>query len=284
MHMLIGSATPVTIRAVEGVAATSLVTAASRAQESSRPDALFVDPWADLLAGPEGREFLERHEDVLTAPTPIFVVRHRFFDDFLVGAAARGLRQLVLVAAGLDTRAYRLAWPPGTSLYELDHPQVLAYKQESLDRAGAAPACTRMPVPADLKEDWPALLRAAGFRPEEPCAWLAEGLLYYLPEAAVRTLLAAMASLSAPGSVLGTDTMSAAMLASEERRAWVQLYAESGAPFVFGTDDPEVFVSSCGWKPVVRSGRDLGSDYGRPFPEPPPPGPPPSTIITATVA
>jgi methyltransferase (TIGR00027 family) len=261
-----------------------LLTAASRARESARPDALFVDPWADLLAGAAGMEFLQKHEDVLTAAPPIFVVRHRFFDDFLVGAAGRGVQQLVLVAAGLDTRAYRLAWPAGTCLYELDQPEVLAYKQEILDRAGAAPECTRVPVPADLREDWPPTLRAAGFRHEEPTAWLAEGLLFYLPEAAVRTLVATMATLSAPGSVLGTDTMSATMLASEERRAWAQLYADAGAPFVFGTDDPEGFVSSCGWNPVVHLGRDLGSGYGRPFPEPAPPGPPPGAIITATLA
>jgi methyltransferase (TIGR00027 family) len=261
-----------------------LVTAASRALESARPDALFVDPWADLLAGAAGREFLQRHEDVLTATTPIFVVRHRFFDDFLVDAAASGLQQLVLVAAGLDTRAYRLAWPAGTCLYELDQPQVLAYKQEILDRAGATPACTRVPVPANLREDWPTILRAAGFRHDEPTAWLAEGLLFYLPEAAVRTLLGTMASLCAHGSVLGTDTMSATMLASEERRAWVQLYTDSGAPFVFGTDNPEGFVSSCGWNPVIHLGRDLGSDYGRPYPEPQQLGPPPGAIITATLA
>jgi methyltransferase (TIGR00027 family) len=218
---------------VEGVAATSLVTAASRASESARPDALFIDPWADLLAGAKGREFLQRHEDVLRATTPIFVVRHRFFDDFLVNAASRGLQQIVLVAAGLDTRAFRLVWPAETGVFEVDQPQVLAYKQEILDRAGAAPTCARVPVAADLREDWPAILLAAGFRPDEPTVWLAEGLLFYLPEAAVRALLTSMASLSAPASVLGTDTMSATMLASEERRAWVQLYKDSGSTLRF---------------------------------------------------
>jgi methyltransferase (TIGR00027 family) len=161
---------------------------------------------------------------------------------------------------------------------------VLAYKQEILDRAGAAPACIRLPVAADLREDWPATLSAAGFRPGEPAVWLAEGLLFYLPEAAARMLLTTMASLSAPASMLGTDTQSATLLASEERRAWVQFYADSGAPFLFGTDDPEGFVSSCGWKPVIHLTRDLGSRYGRPFPEPQPPGPPPGAIITAAIA
>jgi methyltransferase (TIGR00027 family) len=268
---------------VEGVAATALLTAASRARESARSDALFVDPWADLLAGSAGREFLERHEEVLTATTPIFVVRHRFFDDFLAGAARRGIQQIVLIAAGLDTRAYRLVWPTGTHIYELDQPQVLAYKQEVLDRAGATPECVRVPVAADLRDDWPAILLAAGLRPDEPTAWLAEGLLFYLPETGARTLLTTMASLSAPDSVLGTDTMSATMLASEERRAWVSLYADSGAPFVFGTDDPEGFATSCGWNPIIHLGRDLGTDYGRPFSEPQESGLPPGAIITATL-
>ena len=270
--------------AVEGVAATSLLTAASRARESVRSDALFVDPWADLLAGSAGREFLRRHEEVLTATTPIFVVRHRFFDDFLADAAKRGLQQIVVIAAGLDTRAYRLAWPAGTRLYELDQPPVLAYKQKILDRAEATPACARVPVAADLKDNWPAILLAAGFRPDKPTVWLAEGLLFYLLEADARTLLKTLASLSASSSVLGTDTMSATMLASEERRAWVLLYADSGAPFVFGTDDPEGFVSSCGWNPIIHLGRDLGADYGRPFPKPQQSGPPPGAIITATLA
>jgi len=258
------------------------MTAAARARESARPDALFIDPWAELLAGEAGQAFLQRQDEVQPA-TPIYVVRHRFFDLFLLDAAARGLQQVVLVAAGLDTRAYRLAWPDGTHLYELDHPQVLGYKRDVLDAAGAVPACTRVSVPADLREDWSAILLQAGFRPDKPTAWLAEGLLFYLPEAAVRALLRTMASLSASASVLGTDTMSAAMLASEERRAWVQLYADSGAPFVFGTDDPDGLVRSCGWKPVIHLGRDLGASYGRPYPDPPTAGPPPGAIITATL-
>ena len=130
--------------------------------------------------------------------------------------------------------------------FEIDQPQVLAYKQDILDQAGAAPRCARIPVEIDLREEWPAILLAAGLRSDEPIVWLAEGLLFYLPEAAARMLLTTMASLSAPASLLGTDTQSATLLASEERRAWVQFYADSGAPFLFGTDDPEGFVSSCG--------------------------------------
>ncbi len=269
---------------MEGVAATCLITAAARAQESDRADALFRDPWADLLAGDAGREFLRKQDEVLPAPTPIFAVRHRFFDDFVLEAARRGLGQVVLVAAGVDTRAYRLDWPAETSLYEVDQPQVLSYKHAILDQAAARPRCTRIPVPGDLREDWPALLLQAGFRTEEATIWVAEGLLFYLPEDAARSLLKTIAALSAPQSVLATDTMSATMLGSDERRAWVRLYADAGAPFVFGTDRPAELMTECGWTPVIHLGRELGADYRRPYPKPEHPGPPPGAIITATLA
>ena len=267
---------------MEGVAATSLLTAATRARESLRPDRLFDDPWAGLLAGEEGEEFLARH-DALAPPSPVFVVRHRFFDDWLLAAAAEGIRQVVLVAAGLDTRAYRLAWPTGTVVYEIDQPEVLAYKDRVLAEADALPKCSRVGVPADLRSDWPTRLRSAGFSEESTTVWLAEGLLFYLPEPSARTLLRTMASMSVPGSKLGTDTMSATMLASEERRPWVDLYAEADAPFVFGTDDPHDFVASCGWVPVVPALRDFGAKLGRPWPSPAQPGPPPGTVIVATL-
>ena len=258
------------------------MTAAARARESTRPDRLLNDPWAELLAGDEGRAFLERQDQVLPS-NPVFAVRHRFFDDFLMDATTRGLRQVVLVAAGLDTRAYRLSWPAEVVIYELDQPQVLAYKQSVLDQAGASPLCERTSVAADLREHWPNELLAAGFRPAERTVWLAEGLLFYLPEAAVISLLRAMASLSASGSVLGTDTMSATMLASDERRAWVQLYAHSGAAFVFGTDEPGELVAGCGWNPTVHAAREIGERLGRQWPTPAQPGPPPGAILTATV-
>jgi methyltransferase (TIGR00027 family) len=267
---------------MDGVAATSLMTAAARARESARPDRLFSDRWADSLAGDSGRAFLERQDEVFP-PNPIFVVRHRFFDDFLMECTDRGIRQVVLVAAGLDTRAYRLSWPAGTVVYELDQPQVLTYKPTVLDQAGASPLCERVVVRADLREDWPSGLLAGGFRPEEDTVWLAEGLLFYLPETAVWSLLSTMASLSGTKSALGTDTMSATMLASEERRDWVQFYAEAEAPFIFGTDKPGELVAACGWLPRVHVARDIGERLGRPWSTPALPGPPPGAILTATL-
>ncbi|GAC1589910.1 MAG: SAM-dependent methyltransferase [Acidimicrobiales bacterium] len=266
---------------MDGVAATSLMTAAARARESARPDRLLNDPWAELLAGEEGRAFLGRQDHVLP-PTPVFAIRHRFFDDFLLTEAHRGVRQIVLLAAGLDTRAYRLAWPVGVRLYELDQPQVLEYKQSTLDGAAASPTCERIVVATDLREDWVEKLLAAGYDRSEPAVWLAEGLLFYLPEASVRSLLDITASLSARGSALGTDTMSAVMLASEERKPWVELYRECGAPFVFGTDEPAELLASHGWVPTVYSSRSIAEGFGRVWPTPVAQGLPPGSIITAT--
>ncbi|GAC1605039.1 MAG: SAM-dependent methyltransferase [Acidimicrobiales bacterium] len=268
---------------MDGVAATALMTAAARGREAARPDRLFEDPWADRLAGDEGRRWLERQDEVLPA-TPVFAVRHRFFDDFLVDHASRGIRQVVLLAAGLDTRAYRLHWPEGVRVYEVDQPDVLHYKQRVLDDAGAVPRCVRTTVGTDLREDWSSELIDAGFDPVIPSTWLAEGLLFYLPESAVRSLLDATAALSAPGSVLGTDTMSAIMLASEARRPWVELYRGSGAPFLFGTDAPAELIAAHGWVPTVRRTPDIAEGLGRPWPVLAQPGLPPGSIITAVRA
>ena len=268
---------------VEGVAATSLMTAAAGARESARSDRLFDDPWAELLGGDEGRAFLARQDEVLPPPpTPVFVVRHRFFDDFLLAQASRGIRQVVLLAAGLDTRAYRLEWPAGVRVFELDQPEVLSYKQSVLDGYGASPTCERVVVPTDLREDWAAKLLASGYDRSQAAVWLAEGLLFYLPEEAVRGLLDTTARLSVPGSVLGTDTMSAVMLASEQRRPWVDLFRDSGAPFVFGTDDPAELIGSHGWVPTIYSSRAVAESLGRAWPSPAGSALPPGSIITAT--
>jgi len=161
--------------------------------------------------------------------------------------------------------------------------QVLAYKRAVLDEAGASPACERVEVPVDLREDWAAELCSRGFEQTAPTVWLAEGLLFYPPEVAVSTLLRTMAALSGTGSLLGTDTMSAATLASDQRREWVQLFADAGARFVFGTDEPAEFVAAGGWSPTVHLARDLGEQLCRPLPPPLVPGPPAGAIITATL-
>ncbi len=258
------------------------MTAAARARESARADRLFDDPWAAALAGEEGFAFLERDE-ALRPPTPVYVVRHRFFDDFLLACAADGVRQVVLVAAGLDTRAFRLAWPAEVRLFELDQPSVLSYKQTVLEDAGASVECERVTVPIDLRGDWAPRLLEHGYKYAEAAVWIAEGLLFYLPEAAVQGLLDTAAALSSSGSALGTDTMSAAMLADESRQAWVEAYADAGAPFVFAADRPAELLAQHGWEPTLHTYPDVADRFGRPWQFPPAPGPQ-SVIITATLA
>jgi len=125
-------------------------------------------------------------------------VRTRYFDDFLTAACREGCGQVVALAAGLDTRAYRLDWSPGVRLFEIDQPNVLAFKSEVLDSLGATAARTRYTVGVNLEDDWPAALREAGFDPSVPTAWLAEGLLMYLPAEAETQLYAGIHDLSAP--------------------------------------------------------------------------------------
>lgn len=258
------------------------MTAAARARESARVDRLFEDPWAEALAGEEGFAFLERDE-ALRPASPAFVVRHRFFDDFLLARAAEGVRQVVLVGAGLDTRAFRLTWPGEVRLFELDQPSVLSYKQAVLQDAGASATCERVTVPVDLRDDWASRLLDQGYGPEDPAVWVAEGLLFYLPEVAVHRLLDIAADLSSPDSALGTDTMSATMLADESRRTWAASYADAGAPFVFGSDRPAQLLAEHGWEPTLHRYPDVAGRLGRPWQFPTVLGPQ-NVIITATPA
>ena len=132
-------------------------------------------------------------------------MRTKFFDDYFIDAAATGIRQVVILASGLDSRAYRLAWPSGTVVYEVDQPAVIEFKSTALAELGAATTSERRTVGVDLRADWPAALRTAGFDPSAPTAWLAEGLLIYLPPEAQDRLLDTVSGLSAQGSAAATE-------------------------------------------------------------------------------
>ncbi|GAB7144770.1 class I SAM-dependent methyltransferase [Mycobacterium riyadhense] len=132
-------------------------------------------------------------------------VRTKYFDDYFVNATAGGIGQAVILASGLDARAYRLPWPPGTVVYELDQPQVIEFKTATLAGIGAQPTATRRTIPIDLRADWPAALQAAGLDTGTPTAWLAEGLLIYLPPEAQDRLFDNITALSAPGSAVATE-------------------------------------------------------------------------------
>ncbi|RPE29465.1 class I SAM-dependent methyltransferase [Kitasatospora cineracea] len=187
------------------VSRTALSVARVRAYESSRPDPLFTDPYALAFIAASGTPVPTAGPAGPLAQWLVArgIMRTRFYDDRLLAA---GAGQVVLLAAGLDTRAYRLAWPTGTRLFEVDLPPVLDFKQEVLDEQGAAAACARTALPADLADpDWADRLVAAGFDPGQPTAWLAEGLLVYLEADQAERLLTTVGELSAPGSRLLTE-------------------------------------------------------------------------------
>ncbi|MFJ8043218.1 SAM-dependent methyltransferase [Kitasatospora sp. NPDC096147] len=192
---------------------TALLTAAARAIETHRPDALARDPYAEHFVQAEpGCADWPAHPARVDPDDPLwgrlagyFALRTRILDEHLLAAPRSGIRQVVLLGAGLDSRAHRLEWPAGTTVWELDRPEVLAFKQRVLDGLGAEPAARRRTVATDLREDWPAALSAAGHDRAQPTAWLAEGLLLYLPGAAEQRLIAAVDTLSAPGSTLAYE-------------------------------------------------------------------------------
>jgi methyltransferase (TIGR00027 family) len=200
---------------VSEVSRTAIGVAWLRAKERVRPDRLFDDPYAaDFVAGARDmmRPDAERAErtggqagDLGALFGTHVVVRTRFYDDYLLAATAAGCRQVVLVAAGLDARAFRLAWPDGVRLFELDLPDLLEYKERVLAARAAVPSCARTVLPVDLRADWAAPLVAAGFRPAEPTAWLVEGLLVYLSATDAVGLLGAIGRLSAPASQLACE-------------------------------------------------------------------------------
>lgn len=191
------------------VGSTALFVAAARALEAQKPDPAAVDPyaeifcravggeWADLLDG-EAPDHALRTADFGAHFVDFQAVRTKYFDDYFRAAATAGVRQIVLLAAGLDSRAYRLDWPDRTVVYELDQPRVLEFKRHALD--GHTPRAERREVPVDLRNDWPRALRDNGFDPNEPSAWIAEGLLIYLPASAQRELFTGIDSLAAAGS------------------------------------------------------------------------------------
>jgi methyltransferase (TIGR00027 family) len=198
---------------------TALGVAAMRAIESRRPDGLVTDPYAEAFVRaarapmpiPVTSEEAASDTGIPWLPMTTYTgLRSKFFDGFLTAAAGAGIRQAVILAAGLDSRAFRLEWPQGTTVYEADAPLVLGFKDRVLAEQGARPRCERRTVPTDLREEWPAALRRAGFDPSERTAWIAEGLLGYLTDDAKDALLTRVHDLSAPGSQaalehLGTD-------------------------------------------------------------------------------
>lgn len=202
----------------ESVGATALFVAAARALEAHKPEPLAVDPfaevfcraapgaWHDLVDG-KAPEHILNSSDFGRSFVDFQGARTRYFDRYFDAAAQAGVRQVVLLAAGLDSRAYRLQWPESTVVYELDQPQVLEFKRTVLADHGCQPTATRREIAIDLRGDWVGALRSNGFDAELPSAWLAEGLLMYLPASAQADLFDGIDGLAAPGSWVAVEQM-----------------------------------------------------------------------------
>jgi methyltransferase (TIGR00027 family) len=214
----------------ESVGATALSVAAARAAETERETPLIEDRFARMFLDAAGEGtwtlFGGSLPDELAAAEPGLVARMRmfvdfmatrtaFFDEFFVDATNAGARQVVILAAGLDARAWRLPWPDGTVLYELDQPRVLEFKAATLREY--EPTCRRVTIPIDLRHDWPKALREHGFDPSEPTVWSVEGLLRYLPAQAQDLLFERIHALSPAGSRLAANSPSKEVLDPERQ-------------------------------------------------------------------
>ncbi|MET7756910.1 SAM-dependent methyltransferase [Streptomyces sp. NPDC005389] len=254
---------------MEAVSRTAQWTAAARALETEREDRLFADPYARTVADEIGFELLERYAGGGTVP--FLAIRTTYLDRAIVRAVEeRGIRQVVLLAAGMDTRFFRLPWPDGVTVYELDRPALLQAKAEMLAKEPKPAGRDRITVPVDLTQDWTGPLKEAGWKSEEPVLWVVEGLLFFLPEQAVRTLMSTLSAHAAPGSVLLGDVISKAALENPLARGFMKALDEDGNPWLFGTEEPEALLADCGWavREVRQPGED-GADFGRwPYPVP----------------
>ncbi|WP_275465881.1 SAM-dependent methyltransferase [Streptomyces noursei] len=198
---------------VTGVGITALGVAAARAVETSRPDPLAADPYAaGFVAAAQAPVSLPTTVDAAAGGSgswahlvDYMALRTRAFDDHFQRAIDDGVTQAVILASGLDTRAYRLGWQAGTTVYEIDQPRVLDFELRVLREAGAEPRCALRPTAVDLRDDWATTLESAGFETSRPTAWLAEGLLPFLPPEAEERLLREIHRLSAPGSHLAAE-------------------------------------------------------------------------------
>ncbi|MCV7007924.1 class I SAM-dependent methyltransferase [Mycobacterium gordonae] len=205
----------------QSVGSTALGVAAARAAETESDNPLIRDPFARVFLDAVGDGMWSIYADpkLLAQASEIdpqvraraqmlvdfMATRTAFFDEYFLRAAGSGVRQVVILAAGLDARAWRLPWPDGTVVYELDQPKVLEFKTATLDRHGATPTARLVNVPIDLRQDWPKALQEAGFDPGRPSAWSAEGLVRYLPAQAQDLLFERIDALSAPGSWLASN-------------------------------------------------------------------------------
>lgn len=259
--------------------------AAARAIASAEPDPLINDPYAADLVRAVGVEFFSKLvdgeisldgelADGAALMTGIMAVRTKFFDDFFTSAGDAGIRQAVILASGLDSRAYRLPWPDGTVVYEIDQPAVVSSKTATMAQIGATPTAERRTVAIDLRDDWPAALQAAGFDPTAPSAWSAEGLLAYLPPDAQDRLFDNITELSAPGSRLATEFHPDIAANLRERgNEMSEQWRKHGLDLDLANlwydgerNSVTEYLGGSGWSVTARRRPELFAEYGREFP------------------
>ncbi|MFE3293696.1 SAM-dependent methyltransferase [Rhodococcus sp. NPDC059234] len=255
----------------EGVGGTALAVARARAAETARPDRLFADPLAavflEAAGNPEPRARAAMEPEAVRAVVEMYhwiVARTVFLDSVATTAVQDGIEQVVVLGAGLDTRGFRLGWPSTVVLFEVDRSDVFAFKESALRAAGTEPTCRRRTVAVDLREDWIPALAAAGFAPDSPTLWIAEGLLTYLEADEVDRLLSAVTAASAPGSRLAVTAL---RIAQDE----VGAPAAATDPFEDirglwkppGPIDIVDRIAAQGWTVEVSYPRDLLVEAGR---------------------
>jgi methyltransferase (TIGR00027 family) len=269
------------------VGATATMVAASRALASREPEPLLDDRFAEPLVRAVGHPFFTR---MLDGEIPFDIedvpfteqqrreqiaVRTRYFDEFFLVATTAGIRQAVILAAGLDARAYRLPWPAGTVVFEVDQPEVMTFKTSTLGQLGAEPTADRRAVGIDLRDDWPTALRDNFFDTTAPTAWIAEGLLPYLPPEAQDRLLDNITALSVSGSRLATENITDMSPFTDARaRAWRSGWRKHGlnidvADLVW--DGPRrqaaEHLTSTGWRVTPHTTEQLYAANGFALPE-----------------
>jgi methyltransferase (TIGR00027 family) len=266
----------------ESVGATALGGAMARAAESDCEYPLFTDRYAQFFVDAATTRGWD--PSVITKRLPIIrgyaAVRTKWFDEYFIAAGANGIYQAVILAAGLDARAWRLPWVKGSVIYEIDQPRVLAFKADTLAARGARPATRYEAVPIDLRADWPTALREAGFDPSMPTAWSAEGLLPYLPAAGQDLLFERMVKLSATGSRIAIETLSPSFLDPEyleRRREFLRRLHEGAEPsgdaavpdtadlwYLEERTDLTQWLTERGWEVTAIEAPKLMERYDRP--------------------
>jgi methyltransferase (TIGR00027 family) len=268
----------------EGVGGAALGVALARAQEAESSRPLFTDSYAQRFvdaAVARGWQLPPAHMvERIRSISNYAASRTKWFDDFFVAAGAHGIMQAVILAAGLDARAWRLPWSDVTVVYEIDQPKVLAFKADTL--RDDEPAARYVAVPIDLRQDWPKALRDAGFDPQEPTAWAAEGLLPYLPADGQDLLFERIDELSATGSRVGVESFGPGCFDPEylasRREQLRQMRVEAGSDDTEGPDvadlwfiedrtDVAEWLMEHGWRVTADDSATLMERYGRPASE-----------------